>query len=147
MKDMIYKVLLAAIGVILFAAGITDIRNRQVGRGLLLVLALSCIAALPFQEEFRIYDALGGLAVGLCAVGVSMASRGQIGKGDGIVIAAVGVVLGFRDCLAAVCVASLLMCTAAIAVLLCRKGNRNTRLPFLPAVFAGYALYAVPHFL
>ena len=85
-------------------------------------------------------DAAGGLAIGLCAIGISMASREQIGRGDGIVIAAVGFVLGVRKCLAVVSTASILMCAAAIIVLIMKKGNRRTRLAFLPALFAGYVV-------
>ena len=60
--------------------------------------------------------------------------------GDGIVIAVIGLVLGFRRCLAVVSVASLEMCAAAIVVLLFKKGNRRTQLAFLPALFVGYVL-------
>ena len=69
-----------------------------------------------------------------------MISREQIGRGDGIVIAVIGLVLGFRRCLAVVSVASLVMCAAAIVVLLFKKGNRRTQLAFLPALFVGYVL-------
>ncbi len=137
---IIYKILMAAIGLALFAAGIVDIRRRQIGRVQLLILLLLCCAVIPFKKEFGARDAVGGMAIGLCAIGVSVATREQIGKGDGIVIAAVGIALGVRKCLLAVFAASFLMCIAAIVVLLFRKGGRQTRLPFLPAIFAGYLL-------
>ena len=62
----------------------------------------------------------------------------QIGKGDGYVIAAVGIVLGLRRCLAVVSIALLMMCMVAMIILALKKGNRHTKLPFLPAVFVGY---------
>ena len=143
MRVMAYHVLAVAIGILLFIAGVTDIRKRQINRGLLLMLMLVCLAEAVFKEDFGIMDAAGGLAIGLCTIGVSIASREQIGRGDGMVIAMLGFVMGVRKCLAVVGMASVLMCMAAIVVLVMKKGNRRTRLAFLPALFAGYVLCIV----
>lgn len=139
---MIYHILIMTIGVLLFAAGIIDIRKKQISRGFILVLLLVCLAAAQLKEDFGVFDALGGMAIGLCALGISMMSREQIGRGDGFVIAAVGLVLGAYRCLAVVCAASLMMFAAAVVVLIFKKGNWRTRLPFLPAIFVGYLLCA-----
>lgn len=140
MNHLIYNIFIVVIGILLFAAGITDIRKKQINRGFLLVLMLVCFAAIPFKEDFGIYEAAGGFAIGLCSIGISMMSREQIGRGDGIVIAAVGLVLGARRCMAAVFAAAFIMCIIAIIILLLKRGNRHTKLPFLPAVFAGYVI-------
>lgn len=143
MNIILYKILMIMIGVLLLAAGIADIRKNQISRGMILTLLLTCFAVIPFKEDYCIYDAVGGLSIGLCAIGVSVVSREQIGRGDGMVIAAIGLVLGAYRCMAVVCAASLLMCVVSIAVLILKKGTKQTRLPFLPAVFVGYAVYAV----
>ena len=136
----IYNILSVLIGILLFAAGIVDMKRKQISRGMLLLLLLACCVAIPFKKEFNILDSIGGLTIGLCAIGVSIATREQIGKGDGIVIAAVGIALGAHKCILVVCTASFVMCVTAIIVLLFRKGNRQTRLPFLPAIFVGYLI-------
>ena len=141
MNIMIYKILMIAIGILLLAAGIVDIRKKQISRGMILALLLLCFAVIPFKEDYGIYDAVGGLAIGACAIGVSVVSREQIGRGDGMVIAAIGLVLGAYSCIAVVCVASMIMCVVSIVVLISKTGTKQTRLPFLPAVFVGYALY------
>lgn len=138
-----YHILMAAIGILLLAAGITDMRKRQISRIRLITLLLVCCAVIPLKEESGVVDAVGGLAIGLCAIGVSIATREQIGKGDGIVIAAVGIALGARRCLLVVFTASFMMSILAIFVLIFRKGGRQTRLPFLPAIFAGYVLCVI----
>ncbi len=139
MYFMIDRVLVVVVGVLLLIAGITDIRKRQISRRLLMLLTLVCIVAVLVRGSFAVMAA-GGMAIGLCVIGISMISREQIGRGDGIVIAVIGLVLGFRRCLAVVSVASLVMCAAAIVVLLFKKGNRRTQLAFLPALFVGYVL-------
>lgn len=139
-QSMIYRALMAVIGLLLFVAGVVDIRKRQISRGQLLLLLFVCCAVIPVKKDFGVLDAVGGLTIGLCVVGVSVATREQIGKGDGIVIAAVGIALGMHKCLWVLFTASFVMCVAAIIVLIFRKGGRQTRLPFLPAMFAGYLL-------
>ena len=141
MNIIIYKILMIMIGILLLAAGIIDIRKKQISRGMILALLLLCFAVIPFKEDYGIYNAVGGLAIGACAIGVSVVSREQIGRGDGMVIAAIGLVLGAYSCIAVVCVASMIMCVVSIVVLVSKKGTKQTRLPFLPAVFVGYALY------
>ena len=136
----LYQLLMVAIGILLLAAGIVDIRKRQISRVQLLIILLVCCAVIPLKQEFGVVDAVGGLSIGLCAIGVSIATREQIGRGDGIVIAAVGIALGARKCLLVVFTASFLMAAAAIVVLIFRKGGRQTRRPFLPAIFVGYAV-------
>ena len=96
-----------------------------------------------WQQVFHILDTLGGLAVGLGIIGLSVISKEQIGKGDGLVIAAVGIAFGARRCFLVLSTASFVMCVIAIGVLLLKKGGRQTRLPFLPALFAGYVLCVV----
>ncbi|MDE5697490.1 MAG: prepilin peptidase [Lachnospiraceae bacterium] len=137
---ILYRTLMAVIGLLLLAAGIVDMRKRQISRAQILILLLVCCAVIPLKNESGVIDAVGGLAIGLCAIGVSVATREQIGRGDGIVIAAVGIALGARKCLLVVFIASFMMSVAAIVVLSFRKGGRQTRLPFLPAIFAGYLL-------
>lgn len=139
-QSILYKVLAATIGLLLLAAGIVDIRTKQISRRQLLLLLIVCCAVIPVKENFGIFDAAGGMSIGLCAIGVSIATREQIGKGDGIVIAVLGIALGMRKCLWLVLTASFMMCMAAILVLLLKRGDRQTRLPFLPAIFAGYLL-------
>ena len=143
MSLVFYHILTAVIGVLLFTAGVIDIMKKQVSRRFIIVLAFVCVAAVLCRGDFSIIDAAGGMAVGLCAIALSFVSGEQLGRGDGIVIAVVGLVLGGRKCLAAVSVASLMMCVAAILTLVLRKGDRHTRLPFLPALFAGYVFCMV----
>lgn len=132
------------IGVLLFMAGAMDLKSKTISREMILVLMIVCFAGafikVFINKEFGIWEIIGGVLIGFCAIGLSMVSRDQIGRGDGLVIVAIGLVLGFRKCLFAVCMASIIMTLVSVIVLILRKGNRNTRLPFIPALFAGYVM-------
>ena len=139
-----YILVAVVIGVLLFAAGVMDLKSKTISRGLILALAVAgfvgALINVFMNKEVGIWEAVGGVLIGLCAIGLSMISREQIGRGDGLVIAAIGLMLGFRRCLFAVCMASVIMTLVSVIILILRKGNRNTRLPFIPALFAGYVM-------
>jgi Type II secretory pathway, prepilin signal peptidase PulO and related peptidases len=139
-----YIIIAVVIGVLLFVAGVMDLKSKTISRGLILALAVAgLVGALInvfMNKGFGIWEAVGGVLIGLCAIGLSMISREQIGRGDGLVIAAIGLMLGFRRCLFAVCMASIIMTLVSVIILILRTGNRNTRLPFIPALFAGYVM-------
>lgn len=126
------------IGVLLLVAGIMDLKRKSISRGMIALLMAVCISGIFFKSTFSIGETIGGLLIGLCAVGLSVGSKEQIGRGDGLVICAIGMVLGFRECLFTVCTASVIMALVSIGVLILRKGNKNTRLPFIPALFIAY---------
>ena len=127
-------------GVLLLAAAVFDLKSKSVGLRVIAALMFTGFAGAFARENFGVAEALGGLLIGMCAVGISMISKGQIGRGDGLVIMAMGIMLGFRECLGVVCTASVIMAIVSVIVLIWRKGNRDTRLPFIPALFAGYAI-------
>ena len=130
---IIYRIIVIGIGILLLAAGIMDIKSKKISRRMIVLLLLACCAILPFRRYFHILDTLGGLAVGLGIIGLSVISKGQLCKGDGLGCAAVGFAFGACRRFLVVCTASFVMCVLGIGVLLFRSGGRQTRLPFLPA--------------
>jgi leader peptidase (prepilin peptidase)/N-methyltransferase len=129
----------------LLIAGIIDIKSQKISRLYIALLMLVCVMTVIVDinqgTNQNIMSMLMGALIGICAVGISMMAGEQIGRGDGLVITAIGIVLGFRGVLGVVCLASLVMCVIAVILLILRKGNKNTRLPFIPAIFVGYAIY------
>jgi leader peptidase (prepilin peptidase)/N-methyltransferase len=143
---MVNFILMILIGVMLFAAGVIDMRRLIVSRVFILSLLAVCVVAFFTQENPNILTAVSGTLVGICILGISMLSGEQLGKGDGLVIAALGVAVGFRGCLVVVCIASVIMSFIALCLLAFKKGNRKTRLPFIPAIFAGYSIFLINNF-
>ncbi len=143
-RQVMFLMITVAAGALLLAAGVMDLKSRTISRGMIFALFAVCMAGVFVKvfidREAGLWETVGGVLIGLCAVGLSMMSREQIGRGDGLVIAAIGLILGFRKCLFAVCMASLIMTLVSVFVLALRIGNRTTRLPFIPALFAGYVM-------
>lgn len=127
-------------GLLLFGASIEDVRKREVR--IISILAMGAVALCGCLTRINQnwYGTLGGLFIGICMIGISLISQEQIGKGDGMVIAALGMLCGVRNTLGMVCFASLFMLLPAFVVMVKKKGSKKTRLPFLPALFLGYIL-------
>lgn len=125
-------------GLLLFAAGLSDIRKRTIPGYYIAAMGAVALCGLFSHQGVGWYGAAGGFLIGLCTIGIAIISEEQIGKGDGMVIAALGILFGVRDTLGIVCFASLFMVAPALAVMMKKKKCEKTRLPFLPALFLGY---------
>jgi leader peptidase (prepilin peptidase)/N-methyltransferase len=131
------------IGIMLLFAGIADIKSLSVSRRFILVFLAVCLVTVFTGKSPSLMSALLGTLVGICVLGISIISDGQIGKGDGYMIAALGLVLGFRGSLVVVCMSSMIMCVIAVVMLILKKGDKKTKLPFIPALFAGYTIFII----
>ena len=104
------------------------------------MLGLFCVFSVVLNKNVNIWEICGGIAIGLSMIGLSMITNNQIGKGDGMVIAMLGIALGFRDCLMVISFASVVMAFVSIFLLIIKKANKKTRLPFIPALFISFVV-------
>ena len=127
-------------GLLLFLAGIEDVRKKEIR--IIYIVAMGIVACVGclFRQNHSWYGALGGALIGLCMLGISLLSEEQIGRGDGLVIAALGLFFGVRNTLGMVCFASIFMLPVALFTIITKKGKTKIRLPFLPALFLGYVM-------
>ena len=127
-------------GLLLLLAGVEDIRKKKIHVVYIIAMGIVALFGCFFREKYNWYGGLGGFLIGVCMLGISRISNEQIGRGDGMVIAAIGLLCGMRNTLGIVCFASLFMVIPALFVIVCKKASKKTRLPFLPALFLGYVV-------
>lgn len=138
-----YLLILFITGILLFILAVIDFKNKKVNIWMVAGLGLICFLGVFFNQNINLITCIGGLTLGLGAIGFSLISNEQLGMGDGIIIAALGALLGFRNVLIVVCMASFLMALLSVVILALKRGNRHTKLPFLPAVFLSYCVCMV----
>lgn len=83
-------------------------------------------------------DVLLGMAVGLVVLLPAVLGRGSIGAGDGMILAASGIFLGFWENLTLLMTALMLAGAAALFLLIIKRKGRNYRMPFVPFLLAAY---------
>ena len=120
MNHMIRCAAGAAACLFLAAAAGQDIYRRQVS-----LFLMEAAALLP--------------GCGLCLL--AGLSDGKVGWGDGLCTLILGLLAGAGPCIFAVSAGLLLLSLLCVFLLALRKADRNSRMPFLPFLAAGYILY------
>lgn len=128
------------VGILLLVMSIQDIKKREISNRYIAILAMVCICGGLFFEQLSGMDILSGCSIGLCLVGISVLTQEQIGIGDGLVVGALGLLMGGIKTITLLSIASLLMAALSIILIMFRRGTRKMKLPFLPAISVGYVL-------
>ena len=138
-----YLLILFVAGILLFILSVMDLRNKKVNIWAVMLFGIVCVTGLLLNHKINIYSGICGFATGLFAVGFSLISKEQIGIGDGIIIAFMGLLLGFKNGLVIVCMASFFMAIVSLVLIVLKRVKGHTRLPFIPAIFASYCVCMV----
>ncbi len=116
-----------------------DIKNRMVpvmaviGMGLLLFLT-------RLGNEMEIKELMIALLPGIFLLLLAAATKERIGKGDGMVVCSLGMGYGIDDILIILLAALFAAALMAIVLLVLRRADRKTELPFLPFLFCGWVV-------
>ena len=89
-------------------------------------------------------EKLGGMAVGFVLLAVSKLTHGQIGEGDGIAFVITGFCLGFEENFLLLLEALLFSSVWSVLLMLMKKINLKTSLPFVPFVLTAFVIRIVP---
>lgn len=121
----------------MLAMSFADIKNRTVsvmavvGMGLLLFL-------VRMNAGVEIKELLIGLLPGAFLLLTAVVTKERIGKGDGMAVCSLGVGYGVEDVLIILLSALFTAALTAIVLLVLRRADRKTELPFLPFLFCGW---------
>lgn len=109
-----------------------DIRYRKIpAKFILSALAVSvCHMCLIHRQMLWIY--IVGAAVGAIMLIIGRLTAEGIGYGDGMAFVITGFLLGGRDNVLLLCVSLMFSALYGVCLLVCRKGNRKTAVPFFP---------------
>ena len=116
---------------------VRDIRRKEILFRPTLIFAAAGVIYGILQKQEPLFI-VTGLLPGMMVMLLSAASRGAVGFGDAVFLAAAGIWTGWRSA-AAMFLCGLLIQSAVSAVYKLSGGSRK-ELPFIPAMFAGYLL-------
>lgn len=138
---MIQKITEIAVPVLFLGIGsIRDIRTGRIRvRWLLFAAMIFGILALVVQQR----DAAGlmlSLLPGSCLLLLGFITREQIGYGDGAAVLILGLVMQAELLLRLLLTASLLLSAVGLFLLIGKKLQRSSRIPYLPFLLAGMVI-------
>lgn len=116
---------------ILFVFGIGDIRRKSISAYAL----WAAFTAALLLRIFYIGDIAAGAAgsgVGICVCAISKISHGQIGAGDGLLLTATGLLLGFWMNMELFVTGLFLCALFSAGVIVFRHKGRGHLIPFVP---------------
>lgn len=125
----------------LIMLSICDIREKKVP---VIFLTAGVFAAIIYEVTMVIGGAnlkasLLGAVPGIAVI-VAAFIKDWIGKADGIVLAALGLVTDYRSILSIISISIVLMALLSMLLLLLHKIKKNSELPYIPFVTAAYLI-------
>ena len=121
-----------------------DVREKKVPISILKIgfvsgVILAFINCFLNQEKWGwvVVAAMLGMLPGI-AISVVAVVSGKIGLGDGIVLVSMGMVLGYKESFLLLCISLFVMSVGSVFLLASGKGNRNTRIPYMPFLLTAY---------
>lgn len=118
---------------------VTDIKYKRIPLRLPAVFGVVAVVLRILSPEIVWAELLCGVAGGLVLIAVSIITGGQIGAGDGILFAVLGILLGSSNI--SVLMIALALCSVIAGVLFVTKHmKRKDRLPFIPFVLCAYVI-------
>jgi leader peptidase (prepilin peptidase)/N-methyltransferase len=115
-----------------------DIKKQQISLLSAVVFAVIGIGMSWYSQNLDL-ESFIPLCVGVLFLCISVMTRGELGMGDGILLLALGTMLSLDELLVLLVLAMAGCGVYSGFLLLVRKKNRHTRIPFLPFLLAGYA--------
>ena len=130
----------ALVLVFLALLSVFDIKTKQIPLWLILMFA-AIFAGMCFVNGDVSYAALlVRLLPGVFLLAVAFATKQSMGYGDGAAVLIVGLLLDIWTSTALILLALLISAAASLFILLSKKGDRQTKLPFMPFMLAAWVV-------
>lgn len=131
-----------SISIILFSLAIPDIKKKKIPVWLLVAAGVTAVVLRIILSYLEITEAsllwsFMALIPGCFFLLLSFATKEQVGYGDGIVLFIIGILCPFWRLMMILGIALSITSFVSIFLLIVRKGNRHTRLPFVPFLWIG----------
>lgn len=120
----------------LSVAGVMDIRKKEVPVWIIIGTYMWSVILMFVQNNFLFWNIAVSTVPGLVLIVISLLTQ-KVGIGDGLIISGVGIGIGFEKCAYMVMIALLLCCFVSITMLLLKKVNRDSKIPFIPFITIG----------
>ena len=125
---------------VLIIEAVTDFKKKEVNIIFPILLAVAAVVMLFFSKDISLINAIIGIAEGLLLILISVLTKGQIGLGDGILLAACGLMLGGRDNLIMFFFACLSSAVVSALIMIIKKADKKTKIPFAPFMIPGFLI-------
>lgn len=114
-----------------------DIKRKEIPVLLIMIFGIVSIILVGISDNPDWMMILYSLIPGAALLTLSLCTRESIGYGDGFVVLVLGVLLGLSKCLSCVFLGFFLLSACSLLLLVLRKVNGKSRIPYMPFLAAG----------
>lgn len=143
MIGMLEIIKIVVLGVFLLIEGIRDLQKHKVS---MITVMIAGILGVIFQFGIIQENGLkiiGGILIGIVLLSLAKITREKIGYGDGWIFVVTGIYLGFHSNMYLLLLSLFLASLVSICLLVFKKVNKKTELPFVSFVLPSYLLLFV----
>ena len=115
-----------------------DLKYKKIPMWLLLLMAITGIIYVIKIGDYWSISRYMGSSIGLLFLGFSFLSHEAIGKGDGFLFVILGWFLGMYQLIFLLFVAFTFSAIFSMVLLLMKKGNYKTSIPFMPFLYIAF---------
>lgn len=128
--------------ILLAAASIKDFNEKQIPNILIIVgLALGlAVSALSFNFGNFLDSIIAFIIVGIILLLISLATKGGVGMGDVKLVAVCCLFTGLSRIISVMFYSLLLTAIAGVIIIIVKKANLKTKIPFAPFLAMGFVL-------
>ena len=138
--DQIKNIRFAFVLIVLVIEAVTDFKKKEVNIVFPVLLAAAATVMLFFTKDISLLNSIIGIAEGVLLILISFLTKGEIGMGDGILLAACGLMLGGKDNLIMFFFACLSSAIVSALIMLIKKADKKTKIPFVPFMIPGFLI-------
>ncbi|MCL2050567.1 MAG: prepilin peptidase [Lachnospiraceae bacterium] len=126
--------------IFLFLSTLFDIKSKKIPLQLIIIFGLTIIGISLQYGRFNSWEILVRIMPGIFLLLISFVTKEAIGYGDGIVILLIGLGMDIQVMVSFIMIAFLLSAIVSIIILIKKKGDRQTRLPFMPFLLTAWCV-------
>lgn len=138
--DQIKNIRFTFVLIVLVIEAVTDFKKKEVNIVFPVLLAAAATVMLFFTKDISLINSIIGIAEGVLLILISFLTKGEIGMGDGILLAACGLMLGGKDNLIMFFFACLSSAIVSALIMLIKKADKKTKIPFVPFMIPGFLI-------
>ncbi len=140
MKDLVIQSREIWTAIALLCGSVMDIKTKRLPAWFMTVFAGGSLAVVAMAGDGDWQQKAIGVLLGGSILLLGKLS-GCIGVADGIMVAVMGLLYGGWECAELLMISILFTAVVAIGAIALHKANTKSRLPFVPFLTAGYAVF------
>lgn len=129
--------------VFMVICAVTDIRKKEIPIVLVILFGVLAAVYIGLFDKQEISSILYSFIPGAFLLALSLCTKESIGYGDGLVVLVLGLMTGCQKCIFIVSIGLLAASICALALLVLRKVNGRSRLPFVPFLAIGLGVMLI----